>query len=141
MSYFSSQARLSPTARRALTGLAWLALGAAVVVCSLLAFTLSTADAGDATREVLFNVGHWLRWLLYVSTAVVFAIIAAGPLRRSNLWRLGRTDEKRWDRVGERAKVFLLLRRRPGAPAATTSTPPSCTCSSSGAGSSSSSAR
>jgi len=108
MSYFSSQPRLSPAARKALTGLTWAALAAAVVVCSLLAFTLATANAGSATREVLFNVGHWLRWLLYLSTAVVFAVIATGPLRRSRLWRLGRTGEKRWDRIGERAKVFLL---------------------------------
>ncbi len=70
--------------------------------------TLTVDDAGSATREVLFNVGHWLRWLLYLGTAVVFAVIATGPLRRSRLWRLGRTDEKRWDRLGQRAKVFLL---------------------------------
>ena len=35
--------------------------------------------SGDATREVLFNVGHWLRWLLYGSTAILFVIIALGP--------------------------------------------------------------
>jgi len=108
MSYFPSQARLTPSARKALVGLAWVLLGAAAVICALLAASLSVADAAQATREVLFNVGHWVRWLLYLATLVVFAIVAMGPLRRSRLWRLGRTDEKRWDRIGERAKVFLL---------------------------------
>jgi Fe-S oxidoreductase len=108
MSYTPSQTRLTPAARRTLTGLAWLVLAAVVVVCIALALTLATDGAGSATREVLFNVGHWLRWFLYLATAVVFAVIATGPLRRARLWRLGRTGEKRWDRVGERARVFLL---------------------------------
>jgi Fe-S oxidoreductase len=108
MSDFPSQTRLTPASRKALVATAWAEVGAVVVIATLLAFTLSVDEAGSATREVLFNVGHWLRWFLYLSTAVVFAIIATGPLRRSRLWRLGRTGEKRWDRIGERAKVFLL---------------------------------
>ncbi len=105
---FPSQARLTPAARKALTTAIWGLLAAIVVGLPVLAFVLTVDGAGDATREVLFNVGHWLRWLLYVSTFVVFAIIATGPLRKAKLWRLGRTDEKRWDRVGERLKVFAV---------------------------------
>ena len=108
MSSLPSQPRLSPLARRGFTGLAWALLGAAVVVSAILAFALSVDEAGNATREVLFNVGHWLRWLLYLATIIVFAILATGPLRRSRLWRLGRRGEKRWDRIGARAKVFLV---------------------------------
>jgi Fe-S oxidoreductase/nitrate reductase gamma subunit len=106
VSYVPSQARLTPRARRAFVALSWASLLAFIVVAPVLAFALATEDAGNATREVLFNVGHWLRWLLYLSTFVVLGIIALGPLRRSRLWRLGRS-ERRWDRVGERAKVFL----------------------------------
>jgi Fe-S oxidoreductase len=99
--------RVGRTNRRAVVTAAWLALALLVVVSGVLAWTLDVADAQDATREVLFNVGHWLRWLLYLSTGVVFAIIAYGPVRRSELWRTGKA-EKRWDRVWERSKVFLF---------------------------------
>lgn len=68
---------------------------------------MDVADAGDATREVLFNVGHSLRWLLYAASAAVFVYLALGPLRRARLWRLGR-PERRTDRVWQRAKAFLL---------------------------------
>jgi Fe-S oxidoreductase/nitrate reductase gamma subunit len=85
----------------------WALLGLIILLSLALAFSLSVQDAENATREVLFNVGHWLRWLLYLATGIVFAIIAYGPVRRSELWRIGRPD-KRWDRVFERAKVFLL---------------------------------
>jgi hypothetical protein len=71
----------------------WALLAAVVVITPVLAFALATDDAGDATREVLFNVGHWLRWLLYLSTGVVFVFLASGPLRKARLWRLGRRDE------------------------------------------------
>ncbi len=74
----------------------------------MLAFTLAVDSSGDATREVLFNVGHWLRWLLYLSGFVLLAVVATGPLRKAKLWRLGRHDEQRWDRVGERLKVFAF---------------------------------
>ncbi len=108
MSSLPSQTRLTPAARRALTGLAWAALAAGTVTSMVLALTLAVEDAGSATREVLFNVGRWLRWLLYLATFAVFAVLATGPLRRSRLWRLGRGGEKRWDRIAERARVFLL---------------------------------
>lgn len=108
MSVFESQARLSLAARRSLVTAAWAFLGAIILVATLLAFTLSVEDAGNATREVLYNIGHWVRWLLYLATIIVFGIIAYGPVRKSRLWRLGRTEEKRWDRVGQRAKVFLF---------------------------------
>ena len=108
MSHLPSATRLTPSARRALTAAASASLVAVVIIATLLALTLTVDDDASATREVLFNVGHWLRWFLYLGTAVVFAVIATGPLRRSRLWRLGRTEEKRWDRIGERAKVFLL---------------------------------
>ncbi len=108
MSLPPSATVLSRNLRRFGTTLVWLSFATIIVVCSVLAYALSTADAGNATREVLFNVGHWLRWPLYVSTAALFVIIALGPLKRSKLWRIGRTDEKRWDRVRERAKVFAF---------------------------------
>jgi Fe-S oxidoreductase len=94
--------------RRLANTAAWVTLACIIAVSTLLAFAVSVDDAGDATREVLFGVGHRLRWLLYLLTAVVFVIIALGPYRRARLWRLGRHDEKRWDRIGERAKVFLF---------------------------------
>ncbi len=77
------------------------------MLSSVLAYTLATADSGDATREVLFNVGRWLRWFLYASTTVVFVLIALGPVRKARVWRLGR-PEKRWDRIRERVGVFLV---------------------------------
>ena len=108
MTEFPSRPRLSPEARRVATAAVWLALAGVIVLATLLAYTLTTADSGDATREVLFNVGHGLRWILYLVTAVVFAIIAAGPYRKAKLWKIGRHDEGRWDRIGQRAKVFLF---------------------------------
>jgi Fe-S oxidoreductase/nitrate reductase gamma subunit len=102
-----SAPQVTPPLRSAISAALWLALAGVIAVGTLLALTLSVDGAGDATREVLFNVGHWLRWLLYAGTAAVFAFLAMGPLRRSRLWRQGR-PEKRWDRIGERAKVFLL---------------------------------
>jgi Fe-S oxidoreductase/nitrate reductase gamma subunit len=86
----------------------WALIGGVVVLAPVLAFALAVEGAGDATREVLFNVGHWLRWLLYLSSFVLIAVIAAGPLHKARLWRLGRRDEVRWDRVGERVKVFAF---------------------------------
>jgi Fe-S oxidoreductase len=103
-----SAPRLSPGARRLATAAIWLTLGAILVVSTALAYTLTVADSDDATREVLFNVGHWLRWFLYVATIVVFVILAMEPLRKLRLWRIGTHGEKRWDRVGERLKVFLF---------------------------------
>ncbi len=94
--------------RRLAVTAVWVGLMAVIIVALVLAYALSTEDAGNATREVLFGVGHWLRWLLYVSTAVVFVIIALGPYRRSQFWRLGKTTEKRWDRVFDRLKVFAF---------------------------------
>ena len=76
-----------------------------IVVISL-AYALQTSDSREATREVLFGVGHGLRWLLYVLAALVFAVIAMGPLRRSRLWRVG-TSENRRDRPMTRALAFL----------------------------------
>jgi Fe-S oxidoreductase len=108
MNYFPSQTQLSPGARRLLMTAAWCLLGAVVVLAPILAFVLTVADAGSATREVLFNVGHWLRWLLYASTLIVIVILATGPVRKAKLWRLGRRDDVRWDRIGERLKVFAF---------------------------------
>jgi Fe-S oxidoreductase/nitrate reductase gamma subunit len=108
MSYFFSQAQVSPTTRRALTIAAWALLAALVFVAAVLAFTLVVDSSGDATREVLFNLASWLRWPLYLSGFVLTAIVAYGPLRKARLWRLGRHDEVRWDRVGERLKVFAV---------------------------------
>ena len=102
-----SQPRFSSLSRRLATALTWALLAGLIVVPSLLAFALTVDDAGDATREVLFNVGHWLRWFLYLATLVVIVILALGPVRSVPLWRLGRR-EQRWDRVGERLKVFLF---------------------------------
>src|SRR4051812_21764024 len=108
MTLLPSAPRLSKPMRRLAVTAVWAGLMAVIVVSLILAYALSTDDAGNATREVLFGVGHWLRWLLYVSTAIVFAYIALGPYRRSTYWRLGKTIEKRWDRVGERLKVFAF---------------------------------
>jgi Fe-S oxidoreductase len=102
-----SAPRVDRQTRFNLAVLSWLLLGALVAIGIFLAFILTVDQSGDATREVLFNVGHWLRWPLYVATAVVFVIIALGPLHRSQFWRIGR-PEKRWDRVWDRAKVYLV---------------------------------
>jgi Fe-S oxidoreductase len=99
--------RVRPRLRRLVTAAAWAVLAALLVVTGALAFVLSVERSGDATREVLFNVGHWLRWFLYAITAVLFVVIALGPLRRSELWRIGR-PEPRWDHIGARLKVFLF---------------------------------
>ncbi len=107
MSALPSAPRVTASFRRLATSSAWLVLVALIVVCVIAAFTLSVDDSGSATREVLFNVGHVLRWFLYISTAIVFAVIAYGPVQKSKLWRLGK-DEKRWDKVGERLKFFAV---------------------------------
>jgi Fe-S oxidoreductase/nitrate reductase gamma subunit len=79
-----------------------------IAVCLILAFSIPTADSRQATREVLFNVGHWLRWFLYVSTIIVFAIVAYGPVKKAKLWRGIGKEEQRWDKVGERLKFFAV---------------------------------
>ena len=103
----ASAPRFNPATRRAVNLLTWLLLGALVLLPLILAYAISVSDKGLATREVLFGVGHVLRWFLYAATAVVFVIIALGPLRRSELWRIGKT-EGRTDRLFDRAKVFLI---------------------------------
>ncbi len=102
-----SAPRVNRSTRFNIAVLSWLLLGGVVAGGLLFAFVLSVNDAGNATREVLFNVGHQLRWFLYVATAIVFVIIALGPLHRSQFWRIGK-PEQRWDKVMERAKVFLI---------------------------------
>src|SRR5689334_9280975 len=101
-----SAPRTSATGRRVLFNIAWLALGAIVVLGGALAFTLSTSDSQSATREVLYGVGHVLRWLLYLLTAVVFVAIASGPYRRATLWSVGKPDHRK-DRLATRAAAFL----------------------------------
>ncbi len=107
MSLPPSATRVSRPVRLAIASASWALLGLIVILALALAYTLSVDNAGDATREVLFNVGHGLRWFLYVSTIIVFAIIATGPMRRSKLWHVGK-DESRSDQVWRRAKVFLF---------------------------------
>src|ERR1041384_2600533 len=99
--------RVKARLRRLVMAAAWATLAALGILTVVLAFSLSVDRSGEATREVLFNVGHWLRWFLYASTAVLFVVIALGPLRRSELWRIG-GPEPRWDRVGVRLRVFLF---------------------------------
>jgi Fe-S oxidoreductase len=103
----ASAPRVDRTTRFNLALLSWLLLGGIIAGGVFLAFLLSVDDADTATREVLFNVGHALRWALYVGTGIVFIIIALGPLHRSQLWRIGKS-ESRWDRIVERAQVFLF---------------------------------
>ena len=55
MNHFPSQTRLTPSARRALTGLTWTALAAIIVVCTVLALTLATDDAGDRDSAKRFH--------------------------------------------------------------------------------------
>ncbi len=102
-----SATRVSKPLRLSIATASWTFLALIVVLGAVFAFAVPVADARHAAREVLFNVGHWLRWPLYVLTGVVFAVLALGPFRRAQLWRLGKS-EKRWDRIGERAKVFLV---------------------------------
>src|SRR5262245_66184129 len=93
-----SAARINGRTRRLAIVAVWSLLAGLAAVCALLAFLVSVGHSGEATREVLFGVGHSLRWFLYASTALLFIIIALGPLRRSELWRVGR-PEPRWDRL------------------------------------------
>ena len=106
MSIPPSAARITGSMRVPFTVATWGALAAIILISTILSVLIAVPDAGDATREVLFNVGHWVRWLLYASTLGVFVFLALGPARRSALWRLGR-PERRWDRLLERSKVFL----------------------------------
>ena len=92
MSLPPSATRVSRPVRLAIASASWALLGLIVILALVLAYTLSVDNAGDATREVLFNVGHGLRWFLYVSTIIVFAIIATGPMRRSKLWHVGKDE-------------------------------------------------
>ena len=106
MSTPPSAARITGSIRIAFTVATWGALAAIILIGSIFSILLAVPNAGDATREVLFNVGHWVRWLLYASTLGVFVFPALGPARRSAMWRLGR-PEKRGNRLLERSKVFL----------------------------------
>src|SRR2546423_3973005 len=89
-----SAPRLSLSARRILTTAVWCLLAAAVLGACLAAYLLAVPESSNATRGVLFNIGQGIRWLLYASTAVLFVIIALGPLRRAKLWRLGRPEQR-----------------------------------------------
>ncbi|HEY7268336.1 MAG TPA: 4Fe-4S dicluster domain-containing protein, partial [Dehalococcoidia bacterium] len=102
-----SAPRVNRSTRFKIAALSWGVLGAAIVICTVLAFTVAVDQSGAATREVLWNLSHQLRWFLYAATAVVFVIIALGPLHRSQFWRIGK-PEIRWDRPFERAKVFAV---------------------------------
>ncbi len=102
-----SATRLDKSARFSLTTLVWIFFLLIVVLGGVAAYTVSVADSGHATREVLFNIAHWWRWPLYVAAIILIGVVALGPIRKSRFWRLGR-NEKRWDRVWERAKVFAL---------------------------------
>src|SRR5581483_10117867 len=105
----ASAPRVALNSRRLINAACWSLLGGVIVLALVLAYTLSVDSSGDATREVLGNVGHWIRWLLYVSTFVVFVLIALGPLRRARLWRVGRGEAgSRTDQVWRRAKVFAF---------------------------------
>src|SRR2546428_530536 len=102
-----SATKVDKTARLGIVAVAWAFLSLVIVLAAAFAWSVNVDNPGDATREVLFNVGHWLRWLLYGGTAIVFLVIAYGPVRRSQLWRIGKSEE-RWDRIVDRAKVFLF---------------------------------
>jgi Fe-S oxidoreductase len=101
-----SAPRLPARTRRALLTLAFGALAAIVLLCLVLAYSVTTEDADAATREVLYGVGHWLRWLLYLLSGALLMVIAFGPFRRSELWRIGAPQDRR-DRPIQRAAAFL----------------------------------
>src|SRR3990172_1362529 len=102
-----SATRVDKPTRFAITTAVWVFFALVVVLGPAFAYAISVADAGEATRAVLYNISRWLRWPLYVAALVVFIIAALGPVRRARLWAVGRPEE-RWDRVWERAKVFLI---------------------------------
>ncbi|HEX6988661.1 MAG TPA: heterodisulfide reductase-related iron-sulfur binding cluster [Bacillota bacterium] len=63
-------------------------------------WTLAQA-AGEATREVQWNVTPGMVWLMYGSMAAALAIFGYGFWRRVRIWRLGK-PEVRWDRPWQR---------------------------------------
>ncbi len=103
-----SATRVNLGTRIAAAATTWTFLGLVVLLSLVFAFVVSVAAAGDATREVYFNVVKWIRWPLYAAAILLLGIVALGPLRRSQLWRVGR-GEKRTDRVRERVRLFLLF--------------------------------
>ena len=79
----ASAPRVSLTGRRLIVAASWGLLALIVLGSLVAAYTVSTTDSGDATREVLFNVGHVLRWLLYLATMVAFVLLGQTPVGKS----------------------------------------------------------
>ena len=81
-------------------------LVAVPVAAAVLLLTLGT-DLGNASREVMWNIAGWARFLLYALAVVLVLTIAYGLYRRYQLWQLGK-PESRADNWPERLKAFLI---------------------------------
>ena len=81
-------------------------LAAVPIAAAALILTLGT-DLGDASREVMWNIAGWARFLLYALAVVLVLTIGYGYYRRYQLWRLGK-PENRADNWPERLKAFLI---------------------------------
>ncbi|MCK4223860.1 MAG: 4Fe-4S dicluster domain-containing protein [candidate division Zixibacteria bacterium] len=60
----------------------------------------------EITREIFWNVGHWVRWPVYGLGLIVVIIFVYGLIKRIRLWRMGK-PENRYDQIGKRITSFL----------------------------------
>lgn len=58
------------------------------------------------TREIYWNIGHWVIIPLYTLVVVVFGIVLWGFYRRYRVWRIGKPLARR-DHFGVRTSYFL----------------------------------
>jgi Fe-S oxidoreductase/nitrate reductase gamma subunit len=58
------------------------------------------------TREIYWNVGHWVIIPMYALVALVFGLVAYGFLRRYRIWRSGKPLDRR-DHLGSRIAYFV----------------------------------
>jgi Fe-S oxidoreductase/nitrate reductase gamma subunit len=68
----------------------------------------------EITREIFFNVGHWVRWPVYGLGLLVIIIFVRGLIRRIRLWRIGKPENRLDDiprRIGSLVTFGLFHRR------------------------------
>ncbi|KPK99463.1 MAG: hypothetical protein AMJ91_07750 [candidate division Zixibacteria bacterium SM23_73_3] len=68
----------------------------------------------EITREIFWNVGHWVRWPVYGFGLIVIIIFIFGLVKRIRLWRIGK-PENRLDNIPRRIGALLsfgLFHRR-----------------------------
>jgi Fe-S oxidoreductase/nitrate reductase gamma subunit len=99
-------ASLARSGKQAVVVATYATLAAVPIAVAALVLAFGT-DLGDAGREVMWNIAGWARFLLYALAVVLVVTIAYGYYRRSQLWRLGK-PENRADNWAQRVRAFVI---------------------------------